>query len=64
MHFKDNEAAFEMVCKNMDTDIVQDKPVIAISMQEMKKTIRTYYDKGCWRPSVSHSQQPITLEII
>ncbi len=37
MHFKDNEAAFEMVCKNMDTDIVQDKPVIAISMQEMKK---------------------------
>lgn len=37
LYFKDNEAAFEMVCKYMDTDIVQDKPVIAISMQEMKK---------------------------
>ena len=37
MHFKDNEAAFEMVCKYMDTSIIQDKPVIAISVQEMKR---------------------------
>lgn len=37
MHFKDNDAAFEMVCNFMDTDIVQDKPVIAISMQDMKR---------------------------
>lgn len=36
LHFKDNEAAFDSACKYMDTDIVQDKPVIAISMQEMK----------------------------
>ena len=37
LHFKDNEAAFEMVCEYMDTDIAQDKPVIAISMQEMRR---------------------------
>lgn len=37
MHFKDNEAAFEMVSKYMDTSIIQDKPVVAISMQDMKK---------------------------
>lgn len=37
MHFKDNDAAFEMVCKFMDTDIAQDKPIVAISMQDMKR---------------------------
>lgn len=37
LHFKDNEAAFEMACKYMDTNIVLDKSVIAISMQDMKK---------------------------
>ncbi|NAR60041.1 hypothetical protein [Acinetobacter haemolyticus] len=37
IHFKDNEAAFEMISKYMDTSIIQDKPVVAISMQDMKK---------------------------
>lgn len=37
MPFKDNEAAFEMSSKYMDTDIIQDKPIIAISLQDMKK---------------------------
>ena len=37
MYFKDNEAAFEMVCKYMDTSINPDKPVVAISMQDMKR---------------------------
>jgi hypothetical protein len=37
LYFKDNNAAFEMSSKYMDTEIVQDKPVIAISVQEMKR---------------------------
>ena len=36
LYFKDNEAALEMSSKFMDTDIVLDKPVIAISVQDMK----------------------------
>ena len=37
MYFKDNEAAFEMVCKYMDTSINPDKPVVAISLQDMTR---------------------------
>lgn len=37
MSFKDNEAAFEMSSKYMDTDIILDKPIVAISLQDMKK---------------------------
>ncbi len=37
LHFKDNEAAFEMISKFMDTSIIKDKPVVAISMQDMKR---------------------------
>lgn len=37
LHFKDNEAAFEMINKYMDSLIIQDKPVVAISVQDMKK---------------------------
>lgn len=34
MHFKSNEAAFEMSSKYMNTDIVKDRPVIALSVQK------------------------------
>lgn len=37
MYFKDNEAAFEVISQYMDTSIIQDKPIVAISMQDMKK---------------------------
>lgn len=30
MHFKSNEAAFEMACEFMDTDVIHKKPVIAL----------------------------------
>lgn len=51
MPFKDNEAAFEMACKYMDTDIVLDKPVIAISMQDMKKPSEPIMIKVAGDPS-------------
>ena len=37
LYFKNNEAAFEMINKFMDTSIILDKPVVAISVQDMKK---------------------------
>lgn len=32
LYFKDNEAAFEMACKYMDTDIAQGKPMVALAV--------------------------------
>lgn len=51
MHFKDNDAAFEMVCNYMDTSIIQDKPVVAISMQDMKKPSEPIMIKVAGEPS-------------
>lgn len=51
LHFKDNEAAFDMACKFMDVNIVQDKPVIAISMQNMKKPSEPIMIKVAGDPS-------------
>lgn len=36
MDFRDNQAAFEMAC-TLNTNIVKDKPIVAVSMQDMKK---------------------------
>jgi len=33
LHFKENEAAFEMACKYMDTDIAIGKPMVALAVQ-------------------------------
>ena len=51
MHFKDNESAFEMVCKYMDTSIIQDKPVIAISTHDMKRPSEPIMIKVAGEPS-------------
>lgn len=51
LYFKDNEAAFEMVSNFMDTSIIQDKPVVAISMQDMKKPSEPIMIKVAGEPS-------------
>ncbi len=33
LHFKDNEAAFEMACKYINTDIALGKPMVALAVQ-------------------------------